>query len=272
MQKLGKLGIQASLRIVDPAQYKSRTEDSDFDIVAGRLPVRPRRASNCAIVFTSEAAKQNGSRNLAGVADPVVDALIERSPGRNREKNSIRRTRALDRVLRAGQYWVPKYYRDKAWVAYWDAFPRPERQPKLGAGAPDTWWWVEERQEDWALTTPPLRGNWHCRSADGVPPFDAPLAPLATPVPPRLPTQFPCSPISSADSSDDSDDFRHHGGVFAIVSSCRADPSNGDRPMQGPVQGSTARIVGGGGQIGAGDGACRRRIFALSRLAGARSN
>ena len=48
-------------------------------------------------------------------------------------------------MLRAGHYWVPMWYRDTAWVAYWDAFSRPERQPKLGVGAPGTWWWDEAK-------------------------------------------------------------------------------------------------------------------------------
>ena len=53
--------------------------------------------------------------------------------------------RALDRVLRAGHYWVPMWYNDGAWLAYWDAFSRPATQPKLGTGAPDTWWWDEDK-------------------------------------------------------------------------------------------------------------------------------
>ena len=48
-------------------------------------------------------------------------------------------------MLRAGRYWVPAWYNDAVWVAYWDAFSRPERQPKLGVGAPDTWWWDEDK-------------------------------------------------------------------------------------------------------------------------------
>jgi microcin C transport system substrate-binding protein len=48
-------------------------------------------------------------------------------------------------VLRAGHYWVPNWYRDTAWVAHWDVFSRPERQPKLGTGAPGAWWWDEAK-------------------------------------------------------------------------------------------------------------------------------
>jgi microcin C transport system substrate-binding protein len=143
IQNLGKLGIQASLRVVDPAQLKSRTEAFDYDVVTEALPGSTTPGVGLRVVFSSEAAKQSGSRNLAGVADPAVDALIETiASAKSREELSAA-CRALDRVLRAGHYWVPMWYRDTAWVAYWDAFARPGRQPKLSTGAPGTWWWDE---------------------------------------------------------------------------------------------------------------------------------
>jgi len=143
IQNLGKLGIQASLRIVDAAQLKSRTEAFDYDVVTEALAGSTTPGVGLRVVFTSEAAKQNGSRNLAGVADPVVDALIETIAAAKSREELNAACRALDRLLRAGHYWVPMWYRDTAWVAYWDAFSRPERQPKLSTGAPGTWWWDE---------------------------------------------------------------------------------------------------------------------------------
>ena len=78
MQNLGRLGIQANLRVVDAAQLKSRTEAFDFDVVTEALPGSTTPGVDLRVVFSSAAAAQNGSRNLAGVADPVVDALIEK--------------------------------------------------------------------------------------------------------------------------------------------------------------------------------------------------
>ena len=98
-----------------------------------------------ATVFTSESAKQNASRNLAGVSDPVVDALVEAIANAKSREELNAGARALDRVLRAGHYWVPMWYRDTAWVAHWDAFSRPEHQPRLSTGAPGTWWWDEAK-------------------------------------------------------------------------------------------------------------------------------
>ena len=143
IQNLGKLGIQANMRIVDAAQYKSRTDAFDFDVVTQAMGGSTTPGADLRVVYTSAAAAQNGSRNLAGIADPVVDALVETiATAKSRpELNSA--CRALDRVLRAGHYWVPMWYRDTAWVAYWDAFSRPGRQPRLGTGAPGAWWWDE---------------------------------------------------------------------------------------------------------------------------------
>ena len=77
IQNLGKLGIQANMRIVDAAQYKSRTDAFDFDVVTAASGGSTTPGAICRVVYTSQAAAQNGSRNLAGVADPVVDALVE---------------------------------------------------------------------------------------------------------------------------------------------------------------------------------------------------
>ena len=145
MQNLGRLGIQANLRIVDAAQLKSRTEAFDFDVVTEALPGSTTPGVGLRVVFSSAAAAQNGSRNLAGVADPAVDALIEKIATAQSRDELNTAARALDRVLRAGHYWVPNWYRDTAWVAHWDVFSRPERQPKLGTGAPGAWWWDEAK-------------------------------------------------------------------------------------------------------------------------------
>ncbi len=143
IQNLGKLGIQANMRIVDAAQYKSRTDAFDFDVVTAANGGSTTPGADLKVAFTSQAAAQNASRNLAGVSDPVVDALVEIIADAKSRAELDTACRALDRILRAGHYWVPMWYRDTYWVAYWDAFSRPERQPKLGVGAPGTWWWDE---------------------------------------------------------------------------------------------------------------------------------
>jgi microcin C transport system substrate-binding protein len=152
-QNLRKLGIDAKSRIVDAAQYKARTENFDFDVITAAFGGSPTPGVELRLFFSSAAAKTPGSRNMCGIADPVVDALVEKiAQAKSRLELNVA-AKALDRVLRWGHYWVPMWYRDEAWLAYWDAFSRPGRQPKLGTGAPDTWWWDEEKAKKIGLQT-----------------------------------------------------------------------------------------------------------------------
>lgn len=144
-QNLKKLGIDARSRIVDAAQLKRRTESFDFDVVASASGGSVTPGAELRVFLSSATATMEGSRNLAGVADPAVDALVEKIVHATTRAELNATCRALDRVLRAAHYWVPMWYNDSAWLAYWDAFSRPERQPKLGTGAPDTWWWDADK-------------------------------------------------------------------------------------------------------------------------------
>jgi microcin C transport system substrate-binding protein len=72
--------------------------------------------------FSSQAARTKGSYNLAGIANPAIDALIEQIIGANSRADLTTACRAFDRVFRAGRYWVPQWYRNTHPVAYWDVF------------------------------------------------------------------------------------------------------------------------------------------------------
>ncbi len=145
VKNLKLLGIDARIRMVDAAQYQQRLKDFDFDITTQRYVMRSTPGVELRSYFGSEAAKMGGSLNLAGIADPAVDALIERSlAAKSREELEIA-ARALDRVLRAGHYWVPHWYKASNNVAYWDRFSRPETKPRFDRGILDTWWYDEAK-------------------------------------------------------------------------------------------------------------------------------
>ena len=142
---LRKLGINTTFRTVDAAQYKRRLDSFDFDIVTMALGGSFTPGDGLRITWSSEAAKTPGTRNVAGVQDAAVDFLIDRiSRAQSREELNVA-ARALDRVLRAGRYWIPMWYKDKSLVAYWDVFSRPEKAPRYSTGAPGTWWWDAEK-------------------------------------------------------------------------------------------------------------------------------
>ena len=95
--------------------------------------------------FSSQAAAIKGSQNLAGIADPVIDALIEKIIAADSRADDDRGLPALDRVFRAGRYWVPQWYKASHWIAYWDMFGRPPNNPRYARGIPDTWWYDRDK-------------------------------------------------------------------------------------------------------------------------------
>jgi microcin C transport system substrate-binding protein len=142
---LKRLGIEARSRIVDAAQYRRRLEEFDFDMTTMALGGAMTPGDSLRVVFGSQAAATPGSRNIAGVADPAVDALVSAiALADTRAKLNVA-CRALDRVLRANRYMVPMWFRSDDWVAYWDIFSRPGTKPKYASGAPGTWWYDPEK-------------------------------------------------------------------------------------------------------------------------------
>jgi microcin C transport system substrate-binding protein len=142
IKNLGTLGIEASLRIVDPVQYRARVEDFDFDMTIERFSMSATPGDAMRPFFSSQAADTKGSYNLAGIKSPALDALIEKVIGANNRADLTIACRAFDRVFRAGRYWVPQWYRTTHPIAYWDLFGHPEKLPRYGqgVGAPEIWW------------------------------------------------------------------------------------------------------------------------------------
>jgi microcin C transport system substrate-binding protein len=97
----------------------------------------------------------DGSLNLAGIDDPAVDALIERIIAAKSRDELTTAARTLDRVLRAGHYWVPHWYKASHHVAYWDKFSRPETKPRFDRGILDTWWYDDGKAAKLAASAAP---------------------------------------------------------------------------------------------------------------------
>jgi microcin C transport system substrate-binding protein len=133
------------MNMVDPAQYQRRLKGFDFDITSERYSMRNTPGVELRAYFGSQAAKMQGSLNLAGIDDPAVDALIERAIAAKTREDLTTASRALDRVLRSGHYWVPHWYKAAYNFAYWDKFSRPEINPKFDRGVLDTWWYDKDK-------------------------------------------------------------------------------------------------------------------------------
>jgi microcin C transport system substrate-binding protein len=147
IKNLGTLGIEATLRIVDAAQYRKRVDDFDFDIVVQRFGFSGTPGDSLRTFFTSRAAAMKGSQNVGGIADPAIDELVERVIAADSRQALVSACKALDRVIRSGRYWVPHWYKASHWLAYWDAFGRPEAQPRYARAIPDTWWYDQDKAD-----------------------------------------------------------------------------------------------------------------------------
>jgi microcin C transport system substrate-binding protein len=140
IKNLGVLGIDATLRVVDPVQYRARVDDFDFDITVQRFSFSSTPGDSLRTFFSSQAARTKGSQNLAGIADPAVDALVDVIIAAKTRAELTTACRALDRVIRAGRYWIPHWYKASFWIAYWDVFGRPAAKPRYFRGVRETWW------------------------------------------------------------------------------------------------------------------------------------
>jgi microcin C transport system substrate-binding protein len=102
-------------------------------------------------VLGSEAARIPGSRNLSGVSDPALDALLAQAiVAPSRERLTVL-CRSIDRILRAGHYWVPMWNKTGHTVAFWDLFGWPTQPAKYGLNAVSTWWYDEAKARTTAL-------------------------------------------------------------------------------------------------------------------------
>jgi microcin C transport system substrate-binding protein len=146
MENLRKLGIEATLRVVDTSQYISRFQNFDFDVVTAVLAQSQSPGNEQRDFWSSRAADTPGSRNLSGIRDPVVDALVERVIFATDREDLVAATRALDRVLLWGRYIVPQWHNPELWIAYWNKFGIPPTQPAY-VGVDTESWWIDPQKE-----------------------------------------------------------------------------------------------------------------------------
>ncbi|WP_200606222.1 extracellular solute-binding protein [Thermohalobaculum xanthum] len=140
IRNLERIGIVATNRVIDPAQYRKRMEDFDFDITTDRKVMSLTPGVELRDYFHSSSANSPGSDNTAGVDNPAVDALIETIERSNDRETLTNAVRALDRVLRAMHIWVPQWSKASHHIAYWDIYDRPEVKPAYSLGNFDLWW------------------------------------------------------------------------------------------------------------------------------------
>jgi len=143
---LERLGIAVSVRTVDSAQYENRLRQWEFDIVIASWGESLSPGNEQRDFWGSQAADIPGSRNIVGIKNPAVDALINRVIFAKSREELVAATHALDRVLLWNFYVVPQWTYPFARTARWDRFGRPQTMPKYGRSAfPTVWWWDADK-------------------------------------------------------------------------------------------------------------------------------
>jgi microcin C transport system substrate-binding protein len=143
---LERLGITVAVRLVDSAQYENRLRQWDFDIIVASWGESLSPGNEQRGFWGSQAADEPGSRNLVGIKNKAIDALIERVIFANSRDELVAATHALDRVLLWHHYVVPQWISGVQRTARWDRFSHPENMPKYAAAAFPTVWWYDAQK------------------------------------------------------------------------------------------------------------------------------
>jgi microcin C transport system substrate-binding protein len=143
---LERLGVTVNIRRVDDVQYQNRTRDYDFDMTTVVWPQSLSPGNEQREWFGSQAADKPGARNMGGIKNPAVDALIERIIFAKNRAEQIAACKAMDRVLLWNFYCVTQFSYGFQRYARWDRFSRPEPLPKYGvSGFPTVWWYDADK-------------------------------------------------------------------------------------------------------------------------------
>ncbi|WP_423415360.1 extracellular solute-binding protein [Hyphomicrobium sp. B1] len=145
VQNLEAMGIKATVRNVDDAQYKQREDNRDFDIIVDSFAQSNSPGNEQRDFWGSAAADKPGSRNTIGIKNPAIDHLIDKIVFSKDRADLVAATHALDRVLLWNYYVVPHWYYPYDRLAYWDVFGRPDKLPSQGAALTQVWWYDADK-------------------------------------------------------------------------------------------------------------------------------
>lgn len=144
VKNLSRLGIKANVRTVDQSQYINRIRAFDFDMIVSSFGQSESPGNEQRDYWSSAAAERPGGRNVIGIKDPAIDALIEKIVDAKDRKSLIHTTRALDRVLLWNHFVVPQWHVRISRMAWWDKFGIP-KHPKYGVDTMS--WWIDPAKQ-----------------------------------------------------------------------------------------------------------------------------
>lgn len=146
ISNLRGIGIDLQLEKVDSSQYTSRERGRDFDLIYESYAAFLGTGTGLSQYYGSESAEFS-LFNPAGLASPMVDAIIDASLAAHTMEEEEAAMSALDRALRYEFFMIPMWYNDVNWVAYYDQYDRPETQPPYAVGHLDYWWYDADKAQ-----------------------------------------------------------------------------------------------------------------------------
>ncbi|MGA2055017.1 MAG: extracellular solute-binding protein [Bradyrhizobium sp.] len=142
---LERIGVTASIRVVDSVQYENRERSFDYDMVFGLWGESLSPGNEQREYWGSQVADTPGSRNIIGIKNPAVDTLIDRVIFAKSRSELVAATRALDRVLLWNFYVVPQFTYGFLRYARWDRFSHADLPKYARAGLPSLWWFDADK-------------------------------------------------------------------------------------------------------------------------------
>ncbi len=146
VENMRQVGIEATIRLVDPSQFQARLDEYDFDMmgIAFSFAASP-TAESMRQFFHSDAAARPGAYNYPGATIPAVDALIDELAKVTSREQLVTAMRAIDRVMRAHHVWIPNWFSASHRIAIWDMFGWKEPKPDYHFPVEQLWWYDEDK-------------------------------------------------------------------------------------------------------------------------------
>jgi len=117
---LNKLGIKASIKLVDSSIYQKKLENFDFDITVNVFPRSIVPGNELYSYLHTKNKGVKGSHNLAGISNTTIDQIVEKIPAIDNLEYLKAHTSILDRVLLSNYYVIPHWYINAFRIVYWD--------------------------------------------------------------------------------------------------------------------------------------------------------
>lgn len=144
VSNLALMGIDARFDKIDAAQYTQRSRDRDYDLIFDSYTAFLEAGTGLQQRYGSKEAAFS-LFNPAGLASPMVDAIIDAALETDTTEGQNVALTALDRALRHEFFMIPTWYLDQNWVAYWDMYEHPDPLPRYATGVLDFWWYNADK-------------------------------------------------------------------------------------------------------------------------------